>query len=117
MEGGFRGLVGSGLVDFILVSVVLGGGAAFLTGQTIAREWGKERTVVIFALFIALATRFLHYSMFEGIFLAPLGYLIDAVLFTLIGIASYRMMRATRMVMQYPWLYRRDGLFSWRDIR
>jgi len=29
-------------------------------------------------------------------------------------VVAYRVIRAHKMVTQYPWLYQRAGLFSWR---
>jgi branched-chain amino acid transport system ATP-binding protein len=36
----------------------------------------------------------------------------------LIGIAllAYRITQAQKMVAQYPWLYQRTGLLSWREL-
>jgi hypothetical protein len=39
---------------------------------------------------------------------------IDAVALIAIGAAAYRLTQAHRMVRQYPWIYERQGLFSWR---
>jgi branched-chain amino acid transport system ATP-binding protein len=32
-----------------------------------------------------------------------------------IALAAYRMAQARKMIQQYPWLYARAGLFSWRE--
>ena len=113
--GFFFALVGSTLGDFIFVSLILGGGAAYLTGQGVAREWGQPVNLIAWSLAIAFGTRFLHYALFDGLFIAPLGYLLDAALFWLVSNAAFRMTRAAKMVAQYPWLYERSGLFTWRQ--
>jgi multisubunit Na+/H+ antiporter MnhC subunit len=37
----------------------------------------------------------------------------------LIGLAllAYRLTLVHRMVSQYPWVYQRSGLFSWKPVR
>ena len=45
----------------------------------------------------------LNYALFGSSFLA-------------LGLIAYRSTRAARMVAQYPWQYRRAGLFGWREI-
>ena len=58
----------------------------------------------------------------ESIAVAFDGRLVDpgplaltwAVLLAL-ALAAFRMTQARRMVVQYPWLYERAGLFGWRD--
>jgi hypothetical protein len=46
--------------------------------------------------------------------LSASGYLIDLVVLLSIGLFAYHATRARKMVSQYPWLYRRSGLFGWR---
>jgi hypothetical protein len=45
---------------------------------------------------------------------ALLEYLFDAIVLSAISLLSYRVTNARKMVSQYPWLYVRSGLLSWR---
>jgi hypothetical protein len=70
---------------------------------------------VAYALLLGAADRFLAYALFDGALLSVPGYLIDTAVLVAITLVAHRITRAQRMVSQYPWLYRRTGLFSWRE--
>ena len=53
---------------FLLVTVILGGGAAWITGRVVARSWEPWRQLLVYALLLAAAVRFLHFSLFGGSF-------------------------------------------------
>ena len=40
----------------------------------------------------------------------------DTAVILALCLIAYRSTRAARMVAQYPWQYRRAGLFGWREI-
>lgn len=101
---------------YIGVTIVLFGFAAFMTGQALAATWRKPGWVVFYMLLLAFADRFIVWSLFSGELLSPSGYAIDAATLTVIGLAAYRMTVARKMVQQYPWLYRRQGVFGWRRL-
>ena len=63
---------------------------------------------------LGLADRFLAYALFGGELLLPSAYLIDTATLAVIAFLAWRLGRARKMVSQYPWLYERDGLLSWR---
>lgn len=115
MDGLAQILGASSISDVILISLVLGGGGGFLTGQGQAQGWASPWKVVPFVLLLACGTRFLHYALFEGTLLSLTGFLVDLVWIGLCATAAYRMTRAAKMVRQYPWLYERAGLFGWRE--
>ena len=99
---------------FLGVTVVLCGFAAFATGRALAGTWRPIWWTVPYCLLLALVGRFLQWSLFDGELLSPTGYAVDAAVLTAVGLAAYRVTQAARMVRQYPWLYVRAGLFSWR---
>ena len=74
------------------VSIVLFGFAAFLMGQAIADTWRPSWQNVPYGLLLALGNHF-----------------IDCALF------AHRVTLVRKMVRQYPWLYERNGLLSWRE--
>lgn len=109
--------VGSTLQGFFVVTLLLGSGCAFMTGQAIAATWRPWWQAVAYALLLGAADRFLVFAMFQGQLLNPLGYAADTLILTTVSLSAYLATRARKMVMQYPWLYERAGLFGWRARR
>jgi NO-binding membrane sensor protein with MHYT domain len=99
---------------FILISVLIGGGAAWLSGRAIASTWRPGWHVVIYMLILGLAVRFLHFALFEATLLSPHYYSVDAAVCLAFGFLGYRATRAAQMVTQYRWINTRTGVFSWR---
>ena len=50
----------------LLVTGVLGGGAAFLAGRAIAQTWRPFWNVVVYMAMLGAAVRFVHFALFEG---------------------------------------------------
>lgn len=105
------------LGDFLLVTIVLGGGAAYLTGRAVAGTWRPYVTLVIYLVLLSAAVRFIHYALFGGSLLTLQYYVVDLVILLVIGSIGYRITRAGQMTSQYSWLYERSGPFSWRQRR
>lgn len=110
-------LLGTSLGVFIGVTLVLFGGAAWMTGQALAGTWRPVWQAFIYAPLLAAVDRFFIYALFEGELLSAWGYLFHAALLLILMLVAYRVTRARRMVSQYPWLYERAGLFGWRPAR
>lgn len=108
-------LGGVSLSVFIGLTVILFGGCAFMTGQALASGWRPVRQVVLYGLLLGAGSRFLSFALFDGELLSIIGYGVNTVVLTAIGLAAYRLTQARRMVSQYPWLYERIGPFSWRE--
>ena len=99
---------------FFLVTVALGGGAAWLAGRAIAQTWRPLRQVAIYSFILAGAVRFIHYSLFDGTLLSLHFYLVDAATCLAFGLAGFRAARAHQMVSQYGWLNEPNGPLRWR---
>ncbi len=99
---------------FVLVTIALGGGGAWLTGRAIAATWRPLWQVSLYSLLLALAVRFFHFALFGGTLLSFHYYVIDATICMGLGIAGFRQRRAQQMVEQYHWLNSRDGALGWR---
>lgn len=110
-------LVGTTWVAFVAVTLILGGGAAYLTGQAMANRWRPAWLVAEYSLLLGCADRFAIYALAQGELWLVTGYVIDTVILMAIALLSYRMTKARNMVEQYPWIYERTGLFGWRDAR
>lgn len=104
------------LAVFLGVTVLFMGGCAFMAGQALAATWRPLWQVFPYALGLGMADRFLGFALFGGRLLWLPGYVTDTAVLLAIALAAYRMTQARRMVTQYPWLYRRAGLFGWTNI-
>ena len=99
---------------FLIMTVVIGGGAAFLAGRALATKWRPWTRGVLYMIPLGLALRFFHYALFTGSLLS-LHYFITDTLVLIAGASlGYRLTRVSQMVSQYPWLYERSSPFSWR---
>ena len=109
-----RGLLDFGPVGiFILVTVILGGGAAFLTGRAIASTWRPWWQVGLYMLVLAGAVRLMHYALFGATLLSLPDYLMDLAVCLVFGFWCFRATRARQMAEQYGWIYQRNGLLRW----
>jgi hypothetical protein len=99
---------------FALVTVALGGGAAWLAGRASALAWRPWWQLAGFMLILAAGVRFMHFALFGDEFLSLHYYLVDAAVCVLFGLTSYRYMRVEQMVTRYGWINERAGPLSWR---
>jgi hypothetical protein len=100
---------------FLLVTCVLGGGAAWMTGRAYAITWRSPLSLLLALLLLAIAVRFIHHAMFDGTMFSLHYYVVDAIVVTIIGFVSFRFQRTWQMATQYYWLYERTGPFTWRS--
>ena len=103
------------LVDFLLVTVFLGGGAAYLTGRAVALTWRTLPVLLLYILLLTAAVRFIHFSLFSGQLISLHYYLVDFVVLLILASLGYRITRVSQMAGQYRWLYRRSGPLAWRS--
>ena len=100
---------------FLLVTCVMGGWAAWMTGRAFALTWRAFPQAAAAFLLLAGAVRFIHYALFQGTLLSLRYYLVDAAVILAVGSAGFRFTRARQMTRQYRWLYERTGPFTWRE--
>jgi hypothetical protein len=98
---------------FLLVTIVLGGGAAWLAGRAIAATWRPWWHVAGYMLILAAAVRFIHFALFEGTLLSPRFYLVDMLFCLVFGLLGFRTTRVAQMTTQYSWINSRAGLMRW----
>ena len=108
-------LLGTSLAVFFAVTVMIIGFAAYMTGQALANTWRPIWQLFVYCALLACVSRFLIFSLFDGELLSASGYIIDAVVLSVIAGFAFRVSRVRRMVTQYPWLYERAGVFGWRN--
>ena len=99
--------------EFLFVTVVLAGGAAYLTGRAVARSWETNGRLVVYMVLLALATRFIHFALFQGTLLSPHYLVVDFIVITAIAFLGKRITRASQMARQYGFEYDRKGSLSW----
>ncbi|MCC3303597.1 DUF6867 family protein [Sneathiella sp. HT1-7] len=102
-------------VTFLFVTVIIGGGAGYLSGRSLASNWRPISHLIFFMMLLAFAVRFFHFALFEGTLLSLHYYVVDALVLIGISLLGYRLTRVRQMVTQYRWLYERAGPFSWRE--
>jgi hypothetical protein len=102
------------LADFLLVTVFLGGAAAWLTGRAVALTWRFWWQLLLYVVLLGLAVRFIHFALFGGTLLSVRFFLVDFVVLLALASIGYRLTRTSQMVGQYSWLYTRSGPLSWR---
>jgi hypothetical protein len=99
---------------FLLVSVAMGGGAAWLAGRAIAATWRSWWQAVLCALMLGWVVRFFHFALFDGTLLSLRYYLVDAAVCLLAALLGYRMTRVRQMTTQYRWLNAPAGPLRWK---
>jgi hypothetical protein len=111
------------LIDFLLVTVFLGGGAAWLTGRATALTWSSWTVLAIYIVLLTIAARFIHFALFHGSFFLPLANFgtalyFAAIDFVILGAAAAlgrQVTRAHQMTSKYHYLFSRAGPIGWRE--
>jgi hypothetical protein len=98
---------------FVLVTVVLGGGAAWLAGRAVAGTWRPWWQVIVYSLILGGAVRFIHFALFGGTLLSIHYFAVDSVVAMGFGLLGFRAARAAQMVSQYPWINVAGGWLRW----
>ena len=99
---------------FLLVTVILGGGAAALAGRAIAETWRPWWQVAGYSFILGAAVRFFHFSLFGGTLLSAHYYAVDTAVCMAFGFLGFRAARAAQMVTQYRWINEPQGRLRWR---
>src|SRR5262245_50084234 len=106
---------GNGWV-FLLVTVVLGGSAAFMSGRAVAQTWRPYWHIPLYMVPLAASVRFFHYALFGEPLLSLQNYLIDFAVVLVAASLGFRLLSGNKMAQQFHWLFRRNGLLGWRKV-
>jgi hypothetical protein len=98
---------------FVLVTVIMGGGAAWLAGRAVASTWRPWWHVAFYMLILGLAVRFIHFALFEGTLLSLQFYAVDTIVCLIFGFLGFRATRVAQMTTQYSWINDRAGFLRW----
>lgn len=118
-------IVETSFAAFFVVTIVLGGGAAFMAGRASARGWKPLTQALLYMLLLGAGVRFMHWGLFldatfeswramQGTLLSPYYYCVDTITLMAAATLGYRLERARQMTTQYGWIYARSGLLSWK---
>lgn len=99
---------------FLLVTCLMGGGAAWITGKAAATTWRSWGLLAVYVIILSIGVRFIHHALFGGTMFSIHYYVVDTIVLLVIAALGYRYTRTRQMVTQYSWLYERAGLLSWR---
>lgn len=100
--------------NFLIMTVIIAGGAAFMAGRALAEGWRPVWLPLLYMVPLAAALRFFHYALFNGTLLSIHYFLVDLAVLIIACLFGYQLMRASQMTRQYPWLYERSGPLSWK---
>lgn len=102
------------LAEFLFVTVILGGGAAWLAGRAVAGSWEPAWKAAAWMVPLAAAVRFIHYALFSGSLLTLHYFVVDLLVLVALALAGHRVRLVRQMTRQYDWLYESAGPFAWR---
>jgi len=98
----------------VILTLILGGGGAWLAGRAIARTWRGIHVAVLAAIPMAMAVRFVHFALFEEPLLSPMPWLAETAILLVVICIAFQYTRARQMVRQYYWLYESRGPLGWQ---
>ena len=98
---------------FFLITCLLGGWAAWMTGRACASTWRTYPQLLIYLIPLGAAVRFIHFALFEGTLLSPQFYAVDTFVCLIFGYLGYRVTRVAQMTTQYRWINDRAGFLRW----
>ncbi|MFZ1814760.1 MAG: DUF6867 family protein [Rhizobiaceae bacterium] len=101
--------------QFLFITVLLGGTAAWLTGKACAETWRKLGTLLVYILLLGAGVRFVHHALFEGTMFSLQYYAVDTVILLVLGFLGFQYTRTNQMVSQYHWLYEKASPLSWSE--
>lgn len=97
------------LPEFLFVTVVLGGGGAWMIGRSTALTWSGWGLMAFYVFLLTVAVRFIHFSLFGGSFFLPPAVfgtafyygVVDYIVLFAVASAGRGFMRARQMKRQY----------------
>ena len=79
---------------FLLVTVIMGGWAAWMTGRAIALTWRPFWNLILYLFILGAAVRFIHFALFDGTLLSIHYYAVDTIVLLIIGSLGFQYYRA-----------------------
>jgi hypothetical protein len=101
-------------MKFLFVTVIIGGGMAWMMGKGAAESWRTVRDVVLYSLLLGIAVRFIHHALFNGTMFVVQYYVVDTIILMALAVLGFLYTRTRQMTEKYYWLYEKSGPFSWK---
>ena len=115
MAGLFYDDTPNGLLQFLFITILLGGAGGIASGRAIANGWKSFTIVPFYMVVLAAVVRFLHYALFGADILAVPAYLLALVILLVAAAYGYRAKRTSQMTTQYSWIYAKSGPLGWAE--
>lgn len=96
----------NGLWIFLLITILLGGSAAFISGKSVAETWRPFWQLPLYIFLLTVIVRFLHFALFEEVLLSARNFVVDYMVVFGFSVLGYRLARARQMKTQYDPLKR-----------
>lgn len=101
--------------ELVGVTTLMFGFAAYAMGQAVANKWQSPIYCCWYSLLLGIFDRFIIYALFDGVLLSLKAYIADTIIILVISVLAHRLTLVRKMIRQYPWLYRRVFIFSWKN--
>ncbi len=109
-------ILGATWGEFIFLTVIMFGGAAYMMGLSLAETWRPMAQCLPYGVLLGAANRLFGNFFFAHDVLSVPGLVVGTLFLILVALFAYRTTQARKMVAQYPWLYQRAGLMGWKKI-
>jgi predicted small integral membrane protein len=103
----------SWFLPFLIVTVIMGGAAAWQAGRATAQTWRSALVMIPYGLLLGCAARFLHFAVFGGTLLSLHYFIVDTIVIGAAMVLGFRWQRSEQMSTQYSWLFDRRFPFGW----
>ncbi|MCB1548521.1 MAG: hypothetical protein KDJ41_11910 [Hyphomicrobiaceae bacterium] len=101
--------------QYLILTLLLGGGAAWMAGRGLALVWKPFLRVAFYMLLLGAAIRFLHFALLDGTLLSLHYYIVDTATLIVAAGLGFRTTRVQQMARQYYWLYEATSPLTWRE--
>ena len=106
---------GDTLFNVLLFNLVVVAPASFASGHAVAITWRPWAQILFYTALLSATLRFLDYALGGGELWSVGGFVLGWAVQLAAGTFAYQLTRASLMVRQYPWIYRRKGLLGWEE--
>lgn len=93
----------NGLLAFMIVTLILGGLAAFASGRAIADTWRPAWQAALYMVPLAAGVRFVQFAVFHAPLLSLRSYVVDLLILLVASAIGYQSTRRAQMDRQYGW--------------
>ena len=103
------------IAQFFILTVIMGGGAAFMAGRALASGWKPIWLLLAYMIPFTAGLRFMQFALFENTLTSLSHFITHGIVLTAFALFGYRTYRTTQMTSQYPWLYEKVSPWSWKS--